>query len=88
MCNYNYELLGNAIVVQAARDYRVALRTQHLNPNDEKNNKEVIKIEKFFHSEYFKLLTDLNGPELAERIKRELIADNWVIKREYLKVGD
>lgn len=33
-----YQLLGNAIVIQAAKDYRVALRIQHLNPNDEKNN--------------------------------------------------
>lgn len=31
-----YELLGNAIVLQAAKDYRIALRTQHLNPNDKK----------------------------------------------------
>lgn len=77
-----YELLGNAIVLQAAKDYRIALRTQHLNPNDKKkNNIEITKLEKFFSGEYFKTLTSLDGPELADKIKRDLIANDYHIRR-------
>lgn len=77
-----YELLGNAIVLQAAKDYRIALRTQHLNPNDKKNNIEVTRLEKFFSGEYFKTLTSLDGPELADKIKSDLIANDYKIKRK------
>ena len=40
-----YQMLGNAVVYQAARDYRKALRALHFNPNDKKAKKEVHDIE-------------------------------------------
>lgn len=75
-----YQLLGNAIVIQAAKDYRIALRIQHLNPNDKYNNKEMRILQKFFYGDYIKTLTRINGAELADRIKSELIANDYKIK--------
>ena len=64
-----YEDLANAIVAQAAQDYRNALNGQGYNY---KSPEYVIKeIEKFFHTEYFEILKKVNGDYLIERLKRE-----------------
>ena len=74
-----YQMLGNAVVCQAARDYRKALRALHFNPNDKKAKKEVHDIEEFFNGDGIKIFTRVNGVRLAEAIKRVLIENNYEI---------
>ena len=62
-----YEELANAIVLQAVTDWRRVVR--HPNAMDAKLIRE--ETEKFFLSRWFGILTDLDGPQLLERLKKE-----------------
>lgn len=57
-----YEKLANAIIIQAVKDYRKALR----------EGKSGRIYEQFFHSEWFGILTSLDGETLIERIRRKM----------------
>lgn len=64
-----YENLANAIVVQAANDYRAALDGIGY---DYKPADVVIKeLEKFFRSSYYRMLTKVKGEYLMERLRQE-----------------
>lgn len=67
-----YEELANAIIVQAAKDYRDALRLLVMNPNDKSAQHDKRSIERFFRSEWFSILTDLNGELLLKKLKEEV----------------
>lgn len=53
-----YENLANAIIVQACKDYA----EKRYRPD----------VECFFKSEWFKALTDLDGKELLEELKKKV----------------
>lgn len=63
-----YENLANAIVTQAANDYRDLL-TGNISQSPIVNFHELTK---FFTSEWFKLLTTVDGEYLMERLEKEL----------------
>ena len=67
--NTCYQDLANAIVCQAAEDYRNALNgISYCNKSPE----YIIKsIEKFFRSSYFRLLTNVSGEYLIEQLRKE-----------------
>jgi hypothetical protein len=77
-----YRDLADAIVVQAANDYRKALggKSYHVNP---KKDSEWVKkeVEKFFHSSWFRALTHVDGDFLIEQLQRE---HNEKIRKEKL----
>lgn len=81
-----YQSLANAIVAQAAEDYRVALVEQHrVEESEDTKVKErakanVEKLEAFFTGKRIKLLTKLDGPELMNAIKAEVIEFNYDLK--------
>ena len=56
-----YIELANAIIAQAAKDYRTALNQLSLNPNDKAAQREKKSIERFFHSDWFSILTFPTG---------------------------
>lgn len=65
-----YEELGNAIILQAGKDYI------HYRKRFNKHHKDVdffrmIECEKFFHSDWAQLLTDLDPVVIIEKIKKE-----------------
>ena len=66
-----YEELANAIILQAVKDYREALRLLGMNPNDKSAQRDKRSIELFFHSQWFSILTDLNGELLLKKLKEE-----------------
>ena len=43
-----YQILANAIIIQAAKDYRVALRRLKRNPNNREARAAAAEIEAFF----------------------------------------
>ena len=56
----NYEKLARAIIVQAVRDYRNSCSYQTR-----------CSIERFFRSEWFMVLTNLDGETLIKRLRKE-----------------
>ena len=74
----NYEKLANAIILQAVKDFRPAYRRLRRHPEDKLAQDTVREITKFFCSDYFCALTDLDGPELLQRIMKDI--DNRSIK--------
>ena len=57
---YNYELLANAIIIQAVKDYRHTYSPQRR-----------AEIKRFFRSEWFRVLTRLDGEMILERLENE-----------------
>ncbi len=75
-----YENLANAIIVQAADDYRKALRalkSGHATARGVGNAEAIIhECERFFKSSYFELLTTVNGPGLMKQLKKEVYGND------------
>lgn len=65
------EVLGNAIILQAVKDFRHARRRLKRRPDDRAAVKTVREISRFFRSRYFCLLTRLDGPSLLNRLMNE-----------------
>lgn len=74
------DLLKNAVVEQAAHDYRVALIREHDGYKEKNKDMKVSTLEKFFKSEEFKHLTNLDGVKLMKAIKAEVIECNYNMK--------
>lgn len=62
---------ANAIVIQAAKDYRVALRRLRRNPNSKSALSEIADLERFFRSDWYAALTDVPGELLIQKLKEE-----------------
>lgn len=67
--------LANAIVLQACKDYRrayrVHLRTYRIG---DKPDEKLTELEKFFRSDWYKTLTDVDGEYLMKRIREDVQA--------------
>ena len=72
MYDENYQALANAIILQAVKDFKPAYRRLKRFPNDRLAQDTVREITRFFCSQYFEALTDLDGPALLNRIMREM----------------
>ena len=59
-----YEKLAEAIILQAVKDYRKALK------HDERGRKR--EIEWFFRSSWFSILTNLSGEMLIRKLRAEV----------------
>lgn len=57
------ENLANGIIVQASKDYRAALEL------DDKQS--IAEIERFFRSEWYKMLTSIDGDYLIAKLRKE-----------------
>lgn len=77
-----YQLLANAVVEQAAYDYRRALVAQHNGDVKKrlKATKEIRELKRFFLGSHIKLYTKLDGRKLMEAIKAEVIEFNYDLK--------
>ena len=70
--NDPYENLANAIVVQAATDYRKALRDLNTNPNYTPAQYTVFEVERFFRSDWYKTLTSVSGELMIKKLRAEV----------------
>ena len=66
-----YEELANAIVEQAAKDYREMRRKLRKNPNDMTARGQMGEVVRFFHSHWFGILSDANPDYILEQLKEE-----------------
>ena len=67
-----YEKLANAIILQAVSDYRAALKKVKKNPKNRDAIDEALQIEKFFQSEWYQVLTSVDGEYLIDRLRKEV----------------
>jgi hypothetical protein len=66
-----YENLANAIILQAVKDYRKALRILSRYPYNRPAQYERGSIERFFRSRWFGVLTHLDPELLIHRLREE-----------------
>ena len=67
-----YENLANAVVSQAAKDYRYILRKLKKKPKDSMTELEKSALEKFFLSDDYRRFTTLDGKTLIRRLREEV----------------
>lgn len=65
----NWADLANAIIIQAAKDYRRAIRVLKLHPHHAKAVKQKSEIEEFFRSKWCAALSGIDGEVLIKRLK-------------------
>lgn len=68
----NYEALARAIVRNAAREYVDALRALRRNPDNENAARMKEENERFFRSEWYMMLTDIDGEYLIRKLQEEV----------------
>lgn len=64
-------MLANAIVKQAADDYRNARRLLIRMPDACPAKERIQDVERFFQSEWYQLLTSVDGEYLLKRLEEE-----------------
>ena len=70
-----YENLANAIIIQACKDYRKAYkRYLRRYRSTDKPDEELVELENFFRSDWYKTLTAVDGEYLMDRMKKEVCA--------------
>lgn len=69
-----YENLANAIILQAVKDYRVALKCLKVNPRNKTAIADKDEIERFFRSDWFSVLTSVDGEMLIRSLNMEVEA--------------
>lgn len=69
-----YENLANAIVMQAARDYLSALRKVKKSPRNKLAMDEALRLESFFHSDWYRILTGVDPDYLIRKLREKVAA--------------
>lgn len=69
-----YENLANAIVLQAVKDYRAALKQLGKNPDNKDAGSDAREIERFFRSQWYSELTSVDGEFLICKLREEVAA--------------
>ena len=67
----SYEKLANAIVLQAVKDYRTALKRVARRPKDRDGLATKNECERFFLSDWFEELTSVEGSVILRKLKQE-----------------
>ena len=67
-----YENLANAIIVQAAEDYRAALKKIKAHPKNKDVINEALRIERFFRSGWYQRLTNVDGDFLIRKLQEDI----------------
>ena len=66
-----YENLANAIVLQAVKDWRSAVRTLKKRPRYDPAKQMREECERFFLSDWFEELTSVDGSVILRKLKQE-----------------
>ncbi|MBR0136407.1 MAG: hypothetical protein IJM18_09400 [Clostridia bacterium] len=64
--------LANAIVEQAAKDYIAALRKLRKYPENYRAKTQIAELERFFRSDWYGELTDIDVERLMRMLKKEV----------------
>ena len=64
-----YQNLANAIILLAVKDYKTVLRRLMRNPRSQDAQREKKRLERFFFSQWYGVLTDLDPKRLISGVK-------------------
>ncbi len=67
-----YENLANEIIVRAAADYKAAFLLHKRHPDNKGVEDDIARLEKFFYSEWYALLTDLDPSYLLRKLRESV----------------
>lgn len=67
-----YEKLAAAIIIRAVKDYRYALTRLKYHPRDRRWQIARDELERFFKSDWYAFLTDLDSAVIMEGVQREV----------------
>ena len=67
-----YEQLANTIILQAVKDYRDALKKLKKRPSYDPAKDMISEVERFFHTDWYRELTSVDGNFLIEKIRSEV----------------
>lgn len=67
-----YEKLGNAVVLQAVRDYRDAVKKLSHGKKNVTAESMKYECERFFQSPHFNMFTSLDGKALLAKLEKEV----------------
>lgn len=67
-----YQNLANAIILLAVKDYKTVLRRLMRNPHNQDAQREKKRLERFFFSQWYGVLTDLDPKRLISGVMRQL----------------
>lgn len=82
-----YQDLANAIILQAVKDYKKVLRRLARNPQNQDAQREKKHLERFFFSQWYGVLTDLDPKLLISGVmKRMHIEEEERRKRKQAKL--
>lgn len=71
-----FEDLANAVIIKAARDYKKTLRRLRQEPNNIDLLYKRERLEKFFHSEWFYILSNVDGDMLIQKLQGGVRLEN------------
>lgn len=72
MMKDNYEKLANAIILQAVKDYRNALKKLKRNPHNDSARFTKEEVERFFRSRWYSVLTSVASDLLIRELQQEV----------------
>ena len=67
--------LANAVIIQATKDYRKALKDIRKNPKDRSAMNTAMECEDFFEGDWITALTKIDGSWLKEKLRKEVVAN-------------
>ena len=67
-----YENLANAVIAQAAADYRRLLKRAQKNPANREALDEALQVERFFRSGWYQRLTNVDGEFLICKLQEDI----------------
>lgn len=70
-----YQALANAIIELTVKDYKKALKQHRRFPDNKEFADEVSNLDRFFHSGWYGMLTDLDGEYLMTAVRRMVIKE-------------
>lgn len=73
----NFEDLANAIVLKAAQDYKVLYRQYVFQSNGTGIRKELRRLERFFHSKWYQVLTSVDGDYLIKTLRAQVLEEGY-----------
>ena len=68
-----YQALANAVIEQAAKDYRDVIHRLKRYPDSKAAMETAMEVERFFHSDWYAALTDIDPDYLIDRLRKEAV---------------
>lgn len=66
-----YTALANAVIETASKDYLAALKTFKRQPENYRAKSTIAEVERFFESQWFMVLSEIDGPWLKDKLRKE-----------------